>query len=74
MDAVTCPANTLSDQSPSGRLGCCSKEATNSFIVQAVSCPAADMDDDSLRVFIRIDQANPSESTACVPYTIRYHF
>jgi hypothetical protein len=71
---VSCPAGTVSDKSPSGRSGCCSAEGTGSFLVKSLSCPSADVDDDSMHVFIRIDGAGPSEPTACVPYTIRYHF
>ncbi len=71
---VTCPAGATADRSSAGRLGCCVNAGTVSLSVFDVYCgEAGGGNDDSLRVFIRVDGPGLSAST-CVPYTVDYHF
>lgn len=62
--SVGCPSGTSPTTSPQGRPGCCH---STSFTMD-IDC---DGTDDGAFVYIRID--NPNQS-ACIPYTLKYHY
>jgi hypothetical protein len=62
--SLTCPSGTTPQSSPAGRPGCCDNA---SFIITDIDCAGVDED---TTVFIRIDQP----VSACVPYSIVYHY
>ena len=61
---LTCPSGTTGATSPDGRTGCCS---TQGFDMD-IDCPGSD---DNAVIYIRIDNPNAS---ACIPYTVEYHY
>jgi hypothetical protein len=71
---VTCPAGTTADRSSGGRTGCCATGNMTAFTVIDAYCGVTGgANDDSMRVFIRVDGPSLSAS-ACVPYTVDYHY
>jgi hypothetical protein len=71
---ITCPSGTTSSTSPAGRPGCCATGNTTAFTVIDAYCGVTSgVNDDSMRVFVRVDGPNLTAS-ACTSYTVKYHF
>jgi len=71
---ITCPSGTTAVQSGAGRTGCCAAGSTTAFAVIDAYCGVTGgANDDSMRVFIRVDGPGLSAST-CAAYTVDYHY